>query len=86
MANRKYWIEFRVATADGKHVGQGEVAINRELPITDENSLVEIAKAIKAGFPDMPDTHRVQVISWLKFEEPSVVLASTDDVKKLLQV
>lgn len=86
MQKRKYWVSFRVASKEGGHVGQGEVSIERELPITDENSLREIAQAIKAGFPDLPPTHMVQVISWIPFEVPSVVLAQTGDVEKLLKV
>lgn len=71
---RKYWINFRLEQA-GKNLGEGEIAIDADLPITNEHDLNQIGLKITQVLGDkLPPGVNVRVKGWQKFEEPSIVL------------
>ncbi len=74
----KYWVQFQVLQ-DGKG-GAGVMEVSRELPITGERSVVEVANAIKETLikhASLPTTAAVTIMSWCKFEEESILIASS---------
>lgn len=85
---RKYWVHFRILNKDKMPMGQGEMAVTRTLPITDERDLMEIGQAITKSINEqdsMKEPFFIQVYDWIKFEEPSIALATNENLKKLLR-
>ena len=70
---RRYWVCFKIVTSQG--IGDGELMIERELPITHERDLNEIANAIKKQAGDTLDPAAVvRIKSWQKFEEEGIAI------------
>ena len=78
---RSYWVRYQVVmqTPQGQQIGQGQISINREFPISDEKCLAEIASAIlqtlaKQGRIVIGQDATVSVLDWTRFEEASPIL------------
>lgn len=75
---RRYWVHFRIILDEGR-AATAEMEVTRDLPICVVADLQDIGNAIGAAlmkedkFP--PGALGVQVISWIKFEEASIILA-----------
>jgi hypothetical protein len=70
---RKYWVNFKIVGKGG--VGDGTMAIDRELPISHERDLAEIAmEIVKTLGEQMPPDSKVQVTHWQRFEDSGIVL------------
>jgi hypothetical protein len=80
---RKYWIRFQIMLAPQgggplQTVGQGDMEVQRDLPIADSNDLAGIAQVVAAQvIKEQPALvgATVQIVSWQKFEDATLVIA-----------
>lgn len=72
----KYWVQFSMI--HGNKVGQGVMEVSREMPVCGERDVEEMSRAVKKALVDnqgLDPAATIQVISWTKFEQPSVLVA-----------
>jgi hypothetical protein len=80
---RKYWIRFQVMLAPQgggplQTVGQGDMEVQRDLPICDTNDLAAVAKVVaEQVLKQQPGLvgATVNIVSWQKFEDATLVIA-----------